>query len=193
MIFKKYRTKVAEQNFATNLLQAHPSGMINGQAAYSGYRFGLTTLDRTGCGIIAIYNTLHLLECPEKLPLLIRIFETNSTETVPFGFWGINPFSMKKFFSDCNLNFTKIRRIRNLDTCKTEGGVYMLTFWNHAKNWVNGAHTVAVQYRNGQFWVYNRFNSVSEATVYSKAVDILQDGLLICGYCLTGKGDCGGE
>lgn len=187
MFLRKYRTTVAEQNLAANLQNHEPDSMINGQSAYSSYTFGLSTLDRVGCGIIAIYNALRLLGSPEKLTDLIREFETNSTETIPFGFFGINPFSMKKYFEAQYIPHSKIYRMKALDKQKEEGSVYLLTFWNDAKHLTKGAHTVALCYTDGRYVIFNRTNGSREPAVFENAHDIIGNGLLICGYRLYGE------
>ncbi len=184
MIFKKYRTLVAEKNYICNQKNSDPDRMINGQNAYSNYRFGLSTLNRVGCGIIAVYNALRMLNCPIVLSELIREFETNSTETVPFGFFGINPFSMKKFFEAHAIPYTKIQCIQELMKFSEEGGIYLLTFWNDAKKLTQGAHTVTLFYTQGRFTVYNRTNNSSQAAEFAAAADIIGNGKLIRGYQL---------
>lgn len=186
MFLKKYRTTVAEQNYSVNQHNSETDQMINGQSAYSNYLFGLTTLDRVGCGIIAVYNALRLLGRREKLTDLIREFETNSTETVPFGFFGINPFSMRKYFEAHQIPYRKIFRVKGFDKAKEENGVFVMTFWNDSKNLMKGAHTVAFCYTNDQFVVYNRTNSNSESVKFENVVDIMGNGRLICGYRLYG-------
>lgn len=186
MFLKKYRTALAEKNLAANQANEEPNALINGQSAFANYRFGLSTMDKVGCGIIGIYNVLRLLGRPENFTDLIREFETNSTETIPFGFFGINPFSMKKYFEAHNILYSKIRRISDLENCKSEGSVYLLTFWNNAKNWFKGAHTVALCYTDGRFVVYNCTNSMSEPVGYTNAADVIGKGLLIRGYQLYG-------
>lgn len=66
MFLKKYRTALAEQNLAVNRANTEPDRFISGQSAYSNYRFGLSTMDKVGCGIIGVYNALRLLERPEN-------------------------------------------------------------------------------------------------------------------------------
>jgi hypothetical protein len=178
---------LANNNYASNQKNSDPAGIINGQADFLNYRFGLFSLDEVGCGIIAIYNVLHLLGMPKKLTDLIREFETNSTETVPFGILGINPFSIKKYFKHQRIPYSKICRMKDLDKQKEEGGVYLLTFWNDAKHLTKGAHTVALCYTGGRFVVYNRTNGSRETAEFENAIDIIGNGLLIRGYRLYGE------
>lgn len=184
MFLKKYRTTVAEQNYSVNQHNSETDQMINGQSAYSNYLFGLTTLDRVGCGIIAVYNALRLLGRPKKLTNLIREFETNNTETIPFGFFGINPFSMRKYYEAHQIPYRKIFRVKEFDKAKEENGVFVMTFWNDSKNLMKGAHTVTFCCINNQFDVFNRTNGNSESVKFDNAGDIIGNGRLICGYRL---------
>lgn len=184
MLLKKYRTSVAEKNYAANQKNTEPKDFINGQSAYSAYHFGLSTMDKVGCGIIAVYNALRLLGEPVKFADLIREFETNSTETISFGFFGINPFAMKKYFQMHSIPYSKLRSIEELEKTKESGGIYILTFWNDAKKLTQGAHTVALCYREGKFTVYNRTNRGIQAAECSTAAEIVGNGRLIRGYQL---------
>ena len=187
MIIKKCRLMLANNNYATNQKNSDPAGIINGQANFFNYRFGLFSLDEVGCGIIAIYNVLHLLGRPQKLTDLIREFETNSTETILFGLLGINPFSLKKYFKHQRIPYSKIRRMKDLNKLNKENSVYLLTFWNDAKHLTKGAHTVALCYTDGRYVVFNRTNGSREPAEYENAYDIIGNGLLICGYRLYGE------
>lgn len=182
MLFKKYRELIADKNYAVNTAIEEPNRFINGQALFSTYRFGFCTLDEVGCGIIAIYNMLRMFGTPQKLADLIREFETNSTETVPFGFWGINPYSLKKYFNKYCIPYSKINRISKLDKMKIEGGIYLLTYWNNAKKLIAGAHTVALCCIDNEYVVFNLSNRRTSVSKFKNAADIIDDGKLIRGY-----------
>lgn len=184
MFLKKFRTKTAEKNLAVNKKNIEPEGMINGQGELSDYRFGLSTMDKVGCGIIAIYNALRLLGREEGFTELIREFETNSTETIPFGFFGINSFSMTKFFKARSISYTKLHSINDIVRHTEEGGIYIFTFFNNRKKLTEGAHTVALQYSDGFYTVYNLTNGRKEPVSFTDAAEIIGDGLLILGYRL---------
>ena len=141
----KNRKKLAFENYENNQSQADPKKLINGQGVYSNFRFGLCTLDNVGCGVIAFYNILRLLKENVKLSDLILEMETNKTETVPYGFFGINPFRMKKMFSLYSICFESFFNPKRLTESREDGKLYFITFWNDPKNWFRGAHTVAVR------------------------------------------------
>lgn len=184
MLFSKYRRKVAEKNLSKNRQNREPDEMINGQNEFTAYSFGLSTLDKVGCGIIAIYNVLRLLGRTVQFSDLIYEFELNCTETIPFGFFGINPFLMKKYFDAHQISYSEIHRMNTLESLKEEGGIYLLTFWNDARKWTKGAHTVALSYTGGKYVVYNRTNSGKGTMEFVNTHDIVGNGLLIRGYRL---------
>lgn len=107
MILRNNRKRLALDNYENNRNQTDPNKLINGRDEYSRFRFGLCTLDRVGCGVIAFYNILRLLKENIKFSELIFEMEINRMETIPYGFWGINPFRLKKMFSSYEICFER--------------------------------------------------------------------------------------
>lgn len=184
MILKNIRKRIALKNYENNKCQTSPKKLINGQGEYSHFRFGLCTLDRVGCGIIAFYNILRLLKESVKFEDLILEMETNRTETIPFGFFGINPFCMKKMFSSYGICFERFFSLSRLEKTREDGTIFLLTFWNDPKNWFRGAHTVAVRDRKTFFEVYNRNNQRKTVAKITDVSNICGNKALICGYRL---------
>lgn len=187
MLFKKHRHSIAERNYRENQTLENHVAIINGQGRFDKYRFGLSSINRVGCGIIAIHNSLCLLEEKSDFTNLIREFETNKTETIPFGFWGINPFSMKKFFDTHSISYKKIYSSSSLEKEIAEGGIYVITFWNDKKRISSGAHSVALNYINGKFRVFNSGNYKTDYSECSTVKEILGNGFYIHGYRLFPK------
>ena len=71
MILRNNRKRLALDNYENNRNQTDPNKLINGRDEYSRFRFGLCTLDREGCGVIAFYNILRLLKENIKFSELI--------------------------------------------------------------------------------------------------------------------------
>lgn len=178
------RKRIALENYECNSKHTDPNKLINGQGGYSYFRFGLCTLDQVGCGVIAFYNILRLFKKGIKLADLIFEMETNRTETVPFGFFGINPFSMKKMFSTYGICYDRFFNLKHFERTREDGSVYLLTFWNDPKNWFKGAHTVAVRDRKTCFDVYNKTNQRKTVAKISDISEICGKKALICGYRL---------
>ena len=78
-----------KQNFRFNREIPLPEGLINGQAlgAVSGMKFGLSNMGRSGCEVIAVYNSLLLHRRPVPFLEVARYMERFR---VLFGFWGAN-------------------------------------------------------------------------------------------------------
>lgn len=184
MILKNIRKSIALKNHEHNRNQIDPKKMINGQGEYSNFRFGLCTLDGVGCGIIAFYNVLRLLKKGVKLSDLVLEMETNRTETIPFGFFGINPFCMKKMFYSYGICFERFFKPKRLGEARDDGKVFLITFWNDPKNWFHGAHTVAVRDRKTYYEVYNKTNQRKTAAKINDISEICGKRSLICGYRL---------
>ena len=184
MILKNIRKRIALDNYENNSQQGDPKKLINGQEAFSHFRFGICTLDRVGCGVIAFYNILRLLKKSVKLPDLILEMETNRTETVPFGFFGINPFRMKKMFSSYGIRFERFFKPKRLVENRENGNIFLITSWNDPKNWFRGAHTIAVRDRKTYFEVYNKTNQRKSVARITDVSEICGKSSLICGYRL---------
>lgn len=187
MLLNKLRNEIAVDNYENNREQAEPSKTINGQGAYSHLKFGCCTLDKVGCGVIAFYNVLRILRKRVCLADLILEMETNGTETIPFGFFGINPFRMKKVFSSYDICWERL-----FDPCicnedRKDGAIYLVTFWNDPKNWFRGAHTVAVRDRKDYFEIYNKTNHLKTVAKVSELSQVCGKKALICGYRLFNK------
>lgn len=182
-LWEKIRSKIGNRNYLENKKLEHPNGYLYGQASLRGDRFGLTTMDKVGCGIVAAYNALKLLGQPTPIAELILEFETNGTETIPFGFFGINPYSLQKFFFAHHISFYVLTS-ENAEKCREEGAVYIFTFWLNAKNPFKGAHHVAAQYREGKYEVYNRYNNSTDVSRADSVAKIIGKGRFIRGYSL---------
>lgn len=183
-LWTKFRSKIGNRNYEHNRNFEQPKGFLFGQAVLNCFRFGLTTMDKVGCGIVAAYNALRLLGQPAALPELILEFETNGTETIPFGFLGINPFSLNKFFTAHNTSYC-ILSGKNVEKCREEGGVYIFVFFLDAKNPFEGAHYVTAQFRNGEFEVYNLYNNCTGILKRKTVSEIVENGRLIRGFLIT--------
>ena len=134
--------------------------------------------------IIAFYNILRLLKENVKFEDLILEMETNRTETIPFGFFAINPFCVKKMFSSYGICFERFFSLSRLEKTREDGTIFLLTFWNDPKNWFRGAHTVAVRDRKTFFEVYNRNNQRKTVAKITDVSNICGNKALICGYRL---------
>lgn len=187
-MWNSIRSRIGNRNYENNSRLDQPNGFVFGQAILNQFRFGLTTMNKVGCGIVAAYNMLRLTGQPTAMSELILEFETNLTETIPFGFFGINPFSMKKFFTAHNISYC-ILSGDNIEKCREEGGVYIFAFWIDAKNPFKGAHYVTAHFRNGKFEVYNLYNNSTGIRERVTVSEIIGDGRLIRGFLITSNED----
>lgn len=49
--------------------------------------------------------------------------EINRTETIPYGFWGINPFRLKKMFSSYEICFVRFFYPKHLTETREDGNI----------------------------------------------------------------------
>ena len=67
------------------------------------------------------------------------------------------------------------------------GDVAMVSIWNKSGDITSGLHTFTVQKVNGEFVVYNRYNSVTQKSEYRTMNEVIDVGQLLTGYILQTK------
>jgi hypothetical protein len=73
-------------------------GMIIDQGKMNEYKYGNDTSENNGCGWIATYNVLQVLENPQEAEDIIRSYEKNGV--LLGGTLGTNPYGIGKLFED---------------------------------------------------------------------------------------------
>ena len=132
------------------------------------YRYGLRSSDATGCGWIAVYNALALMNYrvdPEKL---IRYFELqlplihgNAGTTIP---------GPAVYFKQQGFHVRMTADRRKFDALAKESDVCIL-FYRWRKKWKLGAHFVALQYRDGRFTGYNTYKNSTGPDNYGESLE----------------------
>ena len=146
-------------NYAKNKTVKIREGFLNGQATeeLSGLRYGLSTVGKTGCGTLAVYNALLMLGHPEPLPKIIREMELYCCSC--FGFLGTMNLMLPIFFRrrgiSCRLRFSYRKAF--------ESRYAVVAFWTKRPVF-SGAHIVFLTRENDGFQVYNRYSN--RRTVY---------------------------
>ena len=112
------------------------------------WRYGLRASGDTGCGWIAVYNALRLMNYRAEPEDLIRYFEWqlplihgNAGTTLP---------GPALFFRQKGFPVRLCADRRKMDAVAKESDVCIL-FYRWRKNWKLGAHFAALQYRDGRF------------------------------------------
>ena len=158
-----FEKKKAVENYANNLRQTEPKSFINGQDYYSKWKFGFSTLDHNGCGVIAMYNVLVGLNRRIDLANVIFDFDINSA-TLGLGFFGTDPTHYPIYFKSIGLNYNTFLSYSNLQKAikkMNNNQMILVCAWN-GKNKSDGAHFVAASYNSNSInpvKVYNRYSN----------------------------------
>ncbi len=120
------------------------------------WRYGFRSSAATGCGWIATYNALRLLNYRAEPEELIRYYERqlplvhgNAGTTIP---------GPALFFLHHGFSVKMSARRAEFDALAKDSDVCIL-FYRWRRKWKYGAHFVTVQYREGKFTGYNTFRT----------------------------------
>ncbi len=141
------------------------TGLVNGQAlgAVSGVKFGVCTLRRHGCGVLAVYNALLLHQITLPLWQVVRRMERYA---VLFAIFGTNPYAL-----GCALRSFGLRSVR----CKTKAALYaaleqgqhaLFAYWT-GKPLLSSIHIVCLQSGGKSLLVLNAYNRCDHAVSIS--------------------------
>ena len=120
------------------------------------FRYGFRTSAATGCGWIATYNALRLMNYKANPEALIYFYEWQ----VPFvhGNLGTLALAPALFFRKHGFQVQTSSRPTEFDDLAKESDVCLL-FYYWRKGAKFGAHFVALQYKDGNFTGYNTFKN----------------------------------
>ena len=157
--------------------------LINGQGSlpYSDASIGLGSYGASGCGVIAIYNAMQLLGNSVSLQ---DVADEVFPEMIGLGAGGIGPWSLDSYFSNHNIQYTPIYHPSTLYNNVTEGSVFVFTVLNDRNDIFGGFHTMAGQYINGNYRIYNRYNESISYAEYGSLVDGFTKGVWIYGVLI---------
>jgi len=121
------------------------NGLIINQSKLKTIPFGKYTSDYNGCGWIATYNAMKLLD--EKVEAEDIISYLNRY-TIFDGKWGTNPLGIKKYFKEKNYPYRSAFLSKRLQAKKNAVGIILYTDRNIY-------HYVAFQREHNKFHFYN--------------------------------------
>ena len=161
------------------------NGLIHDQARfpYSEEAVGLGSYADSGCAIIATYNALQLLGKTVSLGS-IRDEYLFKHGTILLGLGGVGPWSFDDYFESHGINCAGYLSFDSLHANISEGGVVIFTLMNDVSNITKGFHTMAAQYVNGKYHVYNGYSSGVQ--VVSNLRDVNSGNMWIWGYIVGG-------
>ena len=120
------------------------------------WRYGFRSTADTGCGWIATYNALRLMNYRVSPESVIHFYEWQ----VPFvhGSIGTMALAPMQFFKVHGFGAESCSVEEKFDGLAKEADVCIL-YYRWRKGMKFGAHFVAVQYRDGEFIGYNTFKN----------------------------------
>lgn len=189
--YDTYEQTQAYINYQNNKkLDSTVTGLVNGQGYYSNWKFGVRTFDYNGCGVIATYNVMYLLNKKQKLSQVAYDIERKQG-TLVWGFAGTDPTHPYEYFKEKGIPVKQYYSQSSFNTVfnNMKTSQYALVcFWNNKNDITKGAHFVAVsKTSSGDYIVYNYSSSERKAEKRSDLADVMNEGKgsLICGLIIN--------
>ena len=132
------------------------------------WRYGFRTTAATGCGWIATYNALRLMNYRAKPEDLICYYERQLP--LIHGNAGTSIPGPAVFFIQQGFPVKMTARRKEFDRITRESDVCIL-FYRWRKGWKLGAHFVTVRYEDGEFIGYNTFRNSSGPDRYGESLE----------------------
>ena len=132
------------------------------------WRYGFRTTAATGCGWIATYNALRLMNYKANPEALIYFYEWQ----VPFvhGNLGTLALGPAQFFKQHGFQVRTSSRISEFDDLAKDSDVCLL-FYYWRKGWKLGGHFVALHKTDRGFVGYNTYKNSTGPDVYGESLD----------------------
>lgn len=189
---RRPKYKRAYDNFKSNRV-APIDGIIHGQMSDEGVKdlhFSKSKMGKTGCGIIAIYNSMLIMGIRARLAKMIWEFELYNQ--LLFGHAGSNPFAFSRFFKKHSIDYRRFLRSKSLNSSLTsnpdanpqENKIIVMTIQNNRKKLTSGFHTFAATYSGGKFAVYNRYGWDKDLVHFNTLEELLGKGRFLTAYVI---------
>ena len=120
------------------------------------WRYGFRSSAATGCGWIAVYNALRLMNYRAEPERLIRYFQRQLP--LIHGNAGTSILGPAIFFLQRGFRVKLTANKKKFDSLAKESDVCIL-FYRWRKKWKLGAHFVALRYSDGRFNGYNTYKN----------------------------------
>lgn len=128
------------------------------------------TVDKVGCGIVAVYNAL--LRCGESVDFndLLRSMEKLRMPWL-FGLFGTKPHSLGRVFRKYNIPYKKYSSVRHFSQALAKAHAGIVCSWNPG---LRGIHFYCVYYSYKEKYIYslNYYNqdipTVIDASAFSQ-------------------------
>ena len=132
------------------------------------WRYGFRTSAATGCGWIATYNALRLMDYYAKPEDLIRYYERQLP--LIHGNAGTSIPGPAVFFIQQGFDVKMSAKRAEFDQLVKESDVCIL-FYRWRRQWKMGAHCVTVTYADGKFTGYNTYKTSDGPDHYGESLE----------------------
>ena len=132
------------------------------------WRYGFRTSAATGCGWIATYNALRLMDYYAKPEDLIRYYERQLP--LVHGNAGTSIPGPAVFFIQQGFDVKMSAKRAEFDQLVKDSDVCIL-FYRWRRQWKLGAHFVTVTYADGKFTGYNTFSTSEGPDDYGNSLE----------------------
>ena len=132
------------------------------------WRYGFRTSAATGCGWIATYNALRMMDYRAKPEELIRYYEHQFP--LVHGNAGTSILGPALFFIHHGFPVQVVSDRSKFDDLVKDSDVCIL-FYYWRKKWKLGAHFTTVRWENGKFVGYNTYNNSKGPDDWTESID----------------------
>ncbi len=156
----------AGKNYQYNQTIPLPTVPVNGQAlgAVSGVKFGVGTLAKRGCGVLAVFNALTLCGIVTPLAEVTRYMERYR---LLWGLFGVNFFALGRALRHFDMQTRRICGLQSATDFLQNDQVMLMAYWTK-KPFLSSAHIICVcGTGDGMVRAYNRYSSKPTAAAVS--------------------------
>jgi len=133
--------------------------------------------------MIAIYNAMALYGRPQDLDVITTEFFLFHGMILG-GLGGAGPWSFDSYFDWHRIPHTGYCDYDSLLQNVSDGDIVVFTVMNSQSDLSQGFHTMAAQYNNGAFTVYNIYSNMTTSCTLTTLNSVYRDSLWIYGYIL---------
>ena len=131
------------------------SPFMENQKRLSSLYLGMSTMDKAGCEIIAVYNALRALGMDIPLPELIDRFERDGM--IYSGRYGVSAYAMRDALKDAGLTTVTAHRLTDMAKILTESAVSILTMYNDKTTIGAEIHSVCISRSTDGYLIHNMY------------------------------------
>ena len=170
----------ASLQLAKRNAQINYYGYIYGQKSskYSNMPFGLSTVGKSGCGLIACYDSMlsigQAVSFEHTLAYFDNLFRYGHGYWA-FGLLGVTSHQVGRFLEDHGVAYKSISTIEEFNAISSPG-TFIVKYWN-SDSVFDGQHYVCMQYYgNNSYVVFNQFNDSTDSKPRSSIYEVIGDG-----------------